>query len=105
MGRPKHPIDEAEVLKLAALQCTLEEMATFFDCDISTIQKRFSKKIAKAREQGRISLRHKQMQKAMSGNVVMLIWLGKQWLGQREKADVAFEGGINIVMDSDLEKL
>ena len=38
-----------------------------------------------------ISLRRAQYQVAKDGNPTMLIWLGKQWLGQSEKpsADVA----------------
>ena len=34
---------------------------------------------------GKISLRRKQMQIAMAGNVTMLIWCGKQFLGQKDK--------------------
>ena len=31
-----------------------------------------------------MSLRRKQMEVAMAGTPSMLIWLGKQWLGQSE---------------------
>ena len=36
---------------------------------------------------GRISLRRAQFEKALSGNVVMQIWLGKQHLDQRDKIE------------------
>ena len=36
---------------------------------------------------GRISLRRAQFEKALSGNVVMQIWLGKQHLDQKEKIE------------------
>ena len=37
---------------------------------------------------GKVSLRRKQYQKAVEeGNPTMLIWLGKQWLGQSDGQD------------------
>ena len=36
---------------------------------------------------GRVSLRRRQYEVAMAGNVVMLIWLGKNILGQAEKVE------------------
>jgi len=36
----------------------------------------------------RIGLARKQIEVAMSGNVTMLIWLGKQMLGQVDKQEV-----------------
>jgi hypothetical protein len=35
---------------------------------------------------GKVSLRRAQLQTAMAGNHIMQIWLGKQWLGQTDKA-------------------
>ena len=35
-------------------------------------------------EKEKIALREKQWEKAMSGDVKMLIWLGKQYLGQKD---------------------
>lgn len=86
MARPKKDIDAAEVQKLAAIQCTLAEMASFFDCDISTLSKRFSKEIAKGKEEGKISLRRLQFRHAEK-SYIMAIWLGKQYLNQTEKIE------------------
>ena len=36
----------------------------------------------------KIALRKKQIEMAMDGNVQMLIWLGKQYLGQQDKQEV-----------------
>ena len=36
----------------------------------------------------KIALREKQIEMAMQGNVQMLIWLGKQYLGQLDKQEV-----------------
>ena len=36
---------------------------------------------------GKISLRRAQFEKAIGGNVAMMIWLGKQHLDQRDKIE------------------
>ena len=46
------------------------------------------------KSKGRVSLAAKQLEVAMTGQVAMLIWLGKQWLGQKEpKQDHGHEHG------------
>ena len=87
MGRKLLDIDPVQVEKLSAIQCTLREMAAFFGCDEKTLRGRFSAEIAKGKEQGKMSLRRKQYDVAMNGNVSMLIWLGKNYLDQAEKVD------------------
>lgn len=87
MGRKLLDIDPVQVEKLSAIQCTLREMAAFFGCDAKTLSNRFSTEIAKGKEQGKMSLRRKQYDVAMNGNVSMLIWLGKNYLDQAEKVD------------------
>jgi hypothetical protein len=86
VGRPKLDIDPEQVTRLARLHCTMEEMASFFGCHRDTLHNNFSAEIDKGRSEGNISLRRKQWQMAVEkGNVVMLIWLGKQMLGQRNE--------------------
>jgi hypothetical protein len=46
----------------------------------------------KGMETGRASLRRLQYAAAQAGNPTMLIWLGKQVLGQRDKHDVETTG-------------
>jgi hypothetical protein len=83
VGRPKLNIDPEQVIRLARLHCTMQEMADFFGCHRETLRDNFSSEIAKGRSEGNISLRRKQWQIAVEkGNAVMLIWLGKQMLGQ-----------------------
>ena len=43
-----------------------------------------SKKMSKVR----VGLSRKQVEVAMSGNVTMLIWLGKQWLDQKDRQEI-----------------
>lgn len=94
--------DEVERLVnlLAQCGCTVEEIAskishTVIDPDTErlitvtdkTVAAHYSDAIKRGQEVGRSSLRGKQFEMAMKGNVAMLIWLGKQLLGQREKID------------------
>lgn len=43
-------------------------------------------------ENGRASLRRMQFKNAQAGNVTMQIWLGKQYLGQKDKQEVENTG-------------
>jgi hypothetical protein len=110
MGRPRIEIDFKELDKLCGLQCSLEEIAGWFDCSIDTIEARikethgmtFPEYFAKKRSGGKISLRRKQYETAMAGNVSMLIWLGKQYLGQVDKQETELKTSeIKVVIDQD----
>ena len=95
MGRPKIEINMFEFDKLCQIHATLIEIAGWFNCSEDTIEN-YIKKVSKMtfseyyknhQGKGKISLRRKQYQAAMDGNITMLIWLGKQWLGQRDKTE------------------
>jgi len=88
MGRPLIPIDPEEVLKLSQLGCKNDEIADFFGCSAQTIETRFQPELDKGRSELKISLRRLQIQAAEKGNVVMMIWLGKQLLGQIDRTQV-----------------
>ena len=85
-------IDEKQVEKLAARFWKNTEIAAFFDCDEATIRKRFSDILAKGRETGRARLRDAQLKAALNGNPTMLIWLGKQLLGQKDSIEMEGKG-------------
>ena len=88
MARPKAVIDTESIKKLAQLHCTFDEIATFCNVSTKTLQRRFVHTIKRGREMGKISLRRAQFEKAIGGNVVMQIWLGKQHLDQRDKQEI-----------------
>lgn len=82
------------IFRLAKLDATQEEIAGAFGVDRATLR-RFCIRYPEAQEvmargyaMGNISLRRSQQRQALKGNTKMLIWLGKQRLGQRDKADV-----------------
>jgi len=87
-GRPKAKIDPEHVRALAGAGCTVEEMAEFLGVNKKTLERRFLKVIDKGRLLRNVSLRRKQMELAMKGDKTMLIWLGKNLLGQSDKTQL-----------------
>ena len=83
-GARQRIVPPDEVFKLGALGCTDTEIAAWFGIDQQTLRYNFKDYLVKAREDIKIRLRQAQIKLALSGNCVMLIWLGKQLLGQRE---------------------
>lgn len=73
-----------EVYYLASLGCTTREIADWFQVTESTLKYNFSDYIAKAKEETKQKLRQAQIKLALSGNATLLIWLGKNMLGQSE---------------------
>src|ERR1700730_1358525 len=93
-------INLGELEKLAALQCTDEEMAGWFGISTRTIERRrksriFAETIERGRSKGRISLRRSQLKILQDGSATMGIWLGKQYLGQT--ADMSVNTNTQIV--------
>ena len=97
MGRPAIEIDQVQFEKLCAMQCPLDEIAGWFYCSEDTIENwckktyqdedgnpmTFSEVFAIKRQGGKISLRRAQFELAKK-NAVMAIFLGKQYLGQKD---------------------
>ena len=84
-GRPKAKIDVEMVKKLSMIMCTPQEIGYIIGVDYRTIVKHHGDIIEKARAVGKMAIRRKQYDMAMnSNNATMLIWLGKNWLGQQD---------------------
>jgi hypothetical protein len=90
-GRPKLQVDPDMVEKLAGIGCPNTEIAAIVGCSVDTLDRRFADVIHKGREICKTRLRKKQIEVALAGNVSMLIWLGKQMLGQAEKVEAKTE--------------
>lgn len=94
-GRPRIEIDLEQFKKLCAIQCTLGEIASWFKCSEDTIENwckrelkmNFSEAFKTWSADGKISLRRTQFKMA-EHNVSMAIWLGKQYLGQKEMQEI-----------------
>jgi hypothetical protein len=89
VGRPKIPIDYNTVEKLANIQCTQEEIASFLGISVRTLQRdeEFCRIYKKGQENGKMSLRRIQY-KLAEKNTAMAIFLGKQYLGQKDNVEV-----------------
>lgn len=90
-GRPPIEIDKDQFEKLCGIQCTEEEISGWFKCSVDTLnrwcKKEYNETFAEAYKKyaanGKTSLRRYQFKLAQT-NASMAIWLGKQYLGQRE---------------------
>lgn len=98
-GRPEKHIDYKQLDKFCAIHCTGEECAALLDMDYDTLNRKlkeeghggFTDYFTQKSANGKASLRRRQFQAANEGNPTMLIWLGKQWLGQSDKQEIAVE--------------
>jgi hypothetical protein len=96
VGRPKLKIDADLVEKLAGIGCPNKEIASFVGCSVDTLDRNFADVIAKGRENCKTRLRKKQIEVALAGNVTMLIFLGKNMLGQADKQEISGPDGAPI---------
>ena len=99
MGRPKKEIDYELAEKLARLFCTQEDIATILNVSKRTLLRdaKFLDTYHRAIETSKASLRRMQFKAAEEGNVTMMIWLGKQYLGQRDNK--TYDGGFQIEVE------
>jgi hypothetical protein len=98
---------------LCKLQCTGEECASVLGCSYEHLNNTLSADgeggfldyFKRHSEGGKASLRRLQWRNAEAGNVTMQIWLGKQYLGQSDKQEVAQDDSILVAFQSLIEKL
>lgn len=110
-GRPKKEIDQKIFENLCALQCTEVEICSCFDVSDKTLNgwckrtygKNFSEVFRQKREKGKISLRRTQF-KLAEKSATMALWLGKQYLNQRDNVDVTVSDAKGIALD-ELERM
>jgi len=95
-GRKTIEPDLIELEKLCSLLCTHAELAKFFGVSERTVEKweknpTYAEAMDRGRAKGLLSIRHKQMQLLNSGNVAVVIHLGKAYLNQREITPIEFK--------------
>lgn len=101
MGRRLKEIDQKQFENLCGLQCTYDEICSWFDVTDKTLNswckrtygKNFSEVFNEKRGRGKISLRRTQWELAKK-NASMAIFLGKQYLGQSDQGGVIAEKDI-----------
>lgn len=107
MARPRKEIDRKQFEMLCALQCTLLEICDALEVTDKTLDRwckrtygeRFSEVFAKKRGKGKISLRRMQWQLAEK-NATMAIWLGKQYLDQKDTVEQNINTeGVKVIID------
>jgi hypothetical protein len=91
-GRPREVIDLEQLKRLAMLHCTQREIAAYFGIDRVTLTRRLQEKAYRDAYNhgislGNINLRRMQYAAAQRGSNAMLIWLGKQMLGQKNRVE------------------
>lgn len=81
-------IDGGIVQRLAEIGATVGHIAYALDTTEDTLHDHFRREIDAGRSNGDVSILKKQYEVAMGGSVPMLIWLGKQRLGQTDKQQI-----------------
>lgn len=104
-------INLKRVKECASLGMTQEEIAERINVDSSWLSKEKEKDrgLAEALHSGfgdfKESLRRTQTKLALSGHPGMLIWLGKQFLGQSDKQETKQETTVNVVLQRAMQEL
>ena len=99
-----------ELVRLIEIQCTQEEICKVLDMSKTTLNRRlkefgeqnFEGLYKKHQEGGKASLRRSQWDAAKKGNPTMLVWLGKQVLGQRDQMDTNLTG--NFIFQTNYQR-
>lgn len=104
VGRPRIDVDMDQLTELVRIQCTAEECAQVLGITAPTLDARLKESgyanfldfYKKHSAEGKSSLRRAQFKAAKEGNATMLVWLGKQWLGQRDKIEATGTFTVNL---------
>ena len=108
-GRPKIEIDRKAFESLCRIQCTEEDIADFYECSVDTVNnwckreygETFSEVYKKKSAAGKASLRRAQYSLAKK-NATMAIWLGKQYLGQRDIVETKGDNTERVTIINDI---
>lgn len=107
-GRPKIVFDIAQIHVFGSMKATFDTMADFYGVSVDTIRRRmqneesdFCKAYKKGFSKLKMRLSEKQIQVALLGNPTMLIWLGKQYLEQKDQIEQELKQHISFMIDKD----
>lgn len=97
-GAPRKLCDPVAIERLGAIGCTTEEIAAVCGVCKDVIEEQYSEAMQIGKSRARAELRREQWRQAMAGNGTMLVWLGKQMLGQRDKQELTGKDGGPVVI-------
>lgn len=110
--RHKRTIDLDQIHALACIGCTYEEMSQVIGCSKDYIIKQiesnpaFAIAIERGHGEMKSSLRRAQLDEAINNrSSTLLIWLGKQYLGQTDKQQIESKHEINITVQRAMDEL
>jgi len=83
-GKTYKKHDKDMIKRLASIMCSYEEIGYIIGMTGDGVKKRFKKIIDEGRADGKASLRKAQFEKALAGDCRMQIWLGRQYLDQKD---------------------
>ena len=83
-GKTYKKHDKDMIKRLASIMCSVEEIGYIIGMTGEGVKKRFKKVIEEGRAEGKASLRKSQFEKALAGDVRMQIWLGRNYLDQKD---------------------
>jgi len=87
-----------KIQMLASFGCSITEIAKYFRIDESTVRKKYKDELETGRESLKVKLRQLQWDHAARGNTALLIWLGKQYLGQTDRKEIDLIGNLESVL-------
>lgn len=105
MARPKRVFNDDEIKEIERYAhdgCYSQTIAAALDIPITTLKRRFGRKIQKWRALGKLELKHSQRELAKT-NPQMAIFLGKNELGQTDKKVYANETPAKQLNDKEVE--
>ena len=90
---------------LAERGLTQDDCAAVLGISVDTIQRNHRDVYNLGLQKCKASLRRKQFEMALAGNVTMLVWLGKNLLGQSDKHELTGKDGAPLIPDVDREEI
>lgn len=116
VGRPKIEYDLEKVEIFGRFKATYETMADYFGVSVRTIERemtpsnneetKFCRSYKKGYTELKMKLSEAQIHNAIvENNATLQVWLGKQYLGQKDKQEIEQNSNVNISDNRVLESM
>ena len=103
-GRPKLHLCGKDIHDLAAIGCTNIEISHIVGCSDDTLVRRYADTLKEARSIMQSSIRRHQLRLLKDcDNATMGIWLGKQYLGQKDRVTVDNNHIVTVLTKEDTD--